>query len=234
VAGYLTARHWMDDEWTDGRDRAESTDPATGDVIGTYSEARQDEAQFAIKAALRAFKQTGWRKDCRVRATAVNEMADHFEARSEDLVAILALENGRTKPEARLEVAIVPSKLRFDAASALTDFGRAMETSPGRYTTTLRQPAGVAAIIAPWNSPIVLFIRSLVPALVAGCTTVGKLPGFTAQTKTRMCDVCSQVRSRPYGAMNVFIEAGSAGARAMTDAPEVLVISLTGSSKTCH
>jgi betaine-aldehyde dehydrogenase len=46
---------------------------------------------------------------------------------------------------------MVPSKLRFYAALAPTDFGRAMELSPGRYTTTLREAIGVAGIIAPWT-----------------------------------------------------------------------------------
>jgi betaine-aldehyde dehydrogenase len=107
-----------------------------------------------------------------------------------------------------------------------------METAPGRYTTTLREAAGVAGIIAPWNSPVVLFIRSLAPALAAGCTAVGKLPGFTAQTNTRMCEVFSEVASLPAGVVNVFTETHSAGARVLVDSPDVPVISLTGSSKT--
>jgi betaine-aldehyde dehydrogenase len=127
---------------------------------------------------------------------------------------------------------MVPSKLRFYAALALTDFGRAMETSPGRYTTTLREATGVAGIIAPWNSPVVLFIRSLAPALAAGCTVVGKLPGFTAQTNARMCEVFSDVTSLPRGVINVFSEVHSAAARVLIDSPDVPVISLTGSSIT--
>ena len=94
---------------------------------------------------------------------------------------------------------MVPPKLRFYAALALTDFWRAMETSAGRYTTTLREPPGVPGIIAPWSSPVVLFIRSLAPALAAGRTTVGKLPGFTAQTNARICEVFSEVTSLRQG-----------------------------------
>jgi betaine-aldehyde dehydrogenase len=107
-----------------------------------------------------------------------------------------------------------------------------METSPGRYTTTLREAAGVAGIIAPWNSPVVLFIRSLAPALAAGCTVVGKLPGFTAQTNTRMCEVFSEVKTLPKGVINVLSEVHSAAARVLIDSPDVPVISLTGSSAT--
>jgi betaine-aldehyde dehydrogenase len=232
MASQLTARHWIDGEWLDGGERAVSINPANGEPIGSYSEAGEAEAKRAITAALRSFRESGWRNDRRLRARVINEMADRFEARTDDLVRILCLENGKVEPEARFEVNMVPSKLRFYAALALTDFGRAMETSPGRYTTTLREPAGVAGLIAPWNSPIVLYIRSLAPALAAGCTTVGKLPGFTAQTNARMCEVMSEVKTLPRGVINVFSEVHSAAARVLIDSPDVPVISLTGSSAT--
>jgi betaine-aldehyde dehydrogenase len=233
MASQLSAHHWIDGDWVDGQvPAAQSVDPATGETIGTYTEAGEAEAKQAIAAALRAFRETEWRKNRRLRAKAINEMADRFEAREKDLIKILSLENGKVEAEARFEVSMVPSKLRFYAALALTDFGRAMETSPGRYTTTLREAAGVAGIMAPWNSPIVLFIRSLAPALAAGCTVVGKLPGFTAQTNTRMCEVFSEVQSLPRGVINIFSEVNSAAARVVIDSADVPVISLTGSSRT--
>jgi betaine-aldehyde dehydrogenase len=232
LASQLSAHHWIDGDWVDGQVRAQSIDPATGETIGTYTEAGEGEAKRAIAAALRAFRETEWRGNRRLRARAINEMADRFEARENDLIEILSLENGKVAAEARFEVSMVPSKLRFYAALALADFGRAMETSPGRYTTTLREAAGVAGILAPWNSPIVLFIRSLAPALAAGCTVVGKLPGFTAQTNARMCEVLSEVGSLPRGVINIFSEVNSAAARVVIDSADVPVISLTGSSRT--
>jgi betaine-aldehyde dehydrogenase len=232
MARQLKARHWIDGEWADASEQFPSINPATGEVIGTYTEAGEAEAERAIAAAARTFKNSDWRGNRRLRAKALNEMADRFEARTNDLVKILSLENGKVDAEARFEVSMVPSKLRFYAALALTDFGRAMETSPGRYTTTLREAAGVAGILAPLNSPVVLFIRSLAPALAAGCTVVGKLPGFTAQTNTRMCEVFSEVTSLPRGVVNVFSEVHSVAARVLIDSPDVPVISLTGSSAT--
>ena len=226
------ARHWIGGEWIDSASTRDSIDPATSNRIGTYADASEADAARAIDVALQVFRTTNWREDRRLRARALNEMADRFEARTEELVAILSLENGKIVPEARFEIGMVPQKLRFYAALALTDYGRAMETSPGRYTTVLRQPIGVAGIIAPWNSPVVLFIRSLAPALSAGCTVVGKLPGSTAQVNAMMCSVFAEVTSLPRGVLNVFTEHGSAGARAVVASPRVPTISLTGSSRT--
>ena len=123
MASQLQARHWIDGDWVDSRDRAASIDPATGETIGSYTEATEAEATGAITAALRAFNETDWRANRRLRAKALNDMADRFEARANDLVEILSLENGKVKAEAQFEVGMVPSKLRFYAALALTDFG---------------------------------------------------------------------------------------------------------------
>ncbi len=227
----LAARHWIGGEWIDSATRLDSRNPATGEVIGSYADGGEAEAARAIAVAKQTFAESTWREDRRLRARAINEMADRFEARLDDLVAILALENGKVMAEARFEVGMVPSKLRFYAALALTEFGRAVETAPGRYATVLRQPVGVAGVIAPWNSPVVLFVRSLAPALAAGCTVVGKLPGWTAQTNARMYEVFASVASLPRGVLNVFTGLHSGGARAMIDSPDVPTISYTGSSK---
>ena len=228
----LVARHWIGGEWIDSKNILNSFNPATGEIIGTYADAGESEALRAIDIALKAFRETDWRDDRRLRAKAINEMADRFEARAHDLIEILSLENGKIKPEAKFEVDMVPRKLRFYAALVLADYGRAMETSPGKYSTVLRNPMGVAGIIAPWNSPVVLFIRSLAPALAAGCTVVGKLPGLTAQTNARMCEIFSEVKSLPTGVLNVFNEMHSDGAKVLIESPDVPTISFTGSSRT--
>ena len=226
------AQHWIAGEWVDSDVHHDSFNPATGERIGTYAEAGAQEADRAVAAALRAFRETPWRGDRRLRAKSINEMAEVFEAATNELIEILSLENGKVKPEARFEVEMVPGKLRFYAALALTDYGRALETSPGRYTQVLREPMGIAGILAPWNSPVVLFIRSLAPALAAGCTVVGKLPGLTAQTNTLMNKLFAKVTSMPTGVVNMLNEGGSAAARRIVEHPDVPTISLTGSSRT--
>jgi betaine-aldehyde dehydrogenase len=227
----LSAKNWIGGEWVDSPSRLNSINPATGEIIGTYADGSADEANRAIDAARKAFLETPWRRDRRLRARAINEMADRFEARTEELIDVLALENGKVKAEARFEVDMVPKKLRFAAALTLAEFGRAIEVEPGRFSTVLKEPMGVAGIVAPWNSPVVLFIRSLGPALAAGCTVVGKLPGWTAQTNALMCEIFASVKSLPTGVLNVFSGLHSGGVRVMIDHPLVPTISYTGSTK---
>ena len=54
MSSELHARHWIDGEWVDAKDLAESVNPATGETIGSYTEATEAEAKRAIGAALKA------------------------------------------------------------------------------------------------------------------------------------------------------------------------------------
>ena len=110
-------------------------------------------ARAAIDAALRAFRDTPWRRDAALRARVLDELAAAFERHAGALIELLALENGKIKPEAHFEVSMVPSKLRYYAALARAETGRSGTPRPDVLSLVLREPMGVAGIIVPWNSP---------------------------------------------------------------------------------
>jgi betaine-aldehyde dehydrogenase len=172
-------------------------------VIGSYADGSRKEAELAVRAAVRAFQETDWKDNRSFRARVLNAMAARFEARTEDLVQLLATENGKTIPQARFETAFAPSTLRYSAALALTDFGRAAEVDADSLSIVIRQPVGVAGIFAPWNSPVALVIRSLAPALAAGCTTAVILPRQTAQVNALISEVISETEGLPAGVVNI-------------------------------
>ncbi len=70
MASQLSARHWIDGDWVESQERAQSVNPANGQTIGTYTEAGEVEATRAIAAALRTFRETDWRENRRLRAKA--------------------------------------------------------------------------------------------------------------------------------------------------------------------
>src|SRR6266513_460092 len=76
-----------------------------------------------------------------------------------------------------------------------------MET--GRLLRAPARTGWVAGISVPWNSPVALLIRSLAPALAAGCTTVMKMPGQTAQVNALISQVFTEVKSLPRGVINM-------------------------------
>ena len=225
------ARHWIAGEWAPSGAVAESIDPSTGDVIGSYYAGGAAEAKAAITAARAAFDTTEWSRDARLRARALHELADRLAARAESLAAMLSRENGKLLWETGWEVATAADWLRYSAATALTqNAGQAAEVAPGAYFHSAPQPMGVAGIITPWNSPIILTARAIGPALAAGCTVVIKMPGQTALTNALFAEVIAEAASLPAGVVNAFTEIGNEGAPLMVESPDVDVISYTGST----
>ncbi|MFS7185124.1 aldehyde dehydrogenase family protein [Serratia proteamaculans] len=225
------ALHWIDGQWQDSAKQGISISPADGSELGEFADGGAEEAAMAIAAAQRAFV-PAWSRDRHLRARCLNQMADRFEQHAETLAQILAQDNGKPLNEARFEVKFIPSKLRYAAALALTTYGRAMEIEPGALSRVLYEPLGVVGVITPWNSPAILTIRSLAPALAAGNTAVIKLPAQTAQVNTAFARILAEVDSLPQGVVNLFTESGSDGAMLLVSSPAVPAISFTGSTRT--
>jgi len=225
------SRHWIDGAWLESGQPGDSIDPATGEVIGRQFAAGPEEAQKAINAARRSFIEENWRQDRNLRARVLNRLADAFQAHTEELVDLLGKENGKVRRHAHLEVDAVPECFRFNAALALTEYGRAASVAPGSLSLVLREPAGVAGVIAPWNSPVALVIRSLAPALAAGCTVAVMLPTQTAQVNALIARLISEIGELPRGVVNIFTGGREAG-NVLVTSPDVPVISFTGSTTT--
>ena len=225
------AAHWIDGVYVDAGEHRDSIDPATGEIIGQYALAGAAQAQQAIDAALKTFRSSNWKDEPLLRGRVLNAMADAFERRTADLAQTLAKENGKTVQQAVFEISTVPRCLRFNAALALTEFGRTMSVESGHLSIVTRQAAGVSGVIAPWNSPVALVIRSLAPALAAGTTAVVMLPGQSAQTHRLMSEIMSQVPELPPGVVNTITGNHDAGNQLVVS-PDVPVISFTGGTAT--
>jgi betaine-aldehyde dehydrogenase len=224
------ARNYVDGSWSDSGDRRTSVNPATGEVLGTFADAGIEDAKTAIAAARRAFETTEWSRNRELRAQALFEMADRMAERRDELALLLARENGKILSEAAFEVDLSITKIRYYGALALTDSGRAAEVKPGLYSMTIAQPAGVAAVIAPWNSPVILSVRSFAPALAAGCCIVLKLPAQTGLVNGLIYEIAAATGALQAGVFNGFTESDSEGARLLVADPGTNVISYTGST----
>lgn len=226
------ALNWINSQWVDNKNYKESFNPATGEVIGKYADGGKQEAIASIAAAKKAFKDSEWKSNRQLRYKVINQIADQFELYHDPLVEALMLENGKVRSESEFECSLVAPKLRFYAALALTEYGRGLEAKPGSFSMVLSEPIGVAGIIAPWNSPVILMVRSLAPALAAGCTVAIKMPSQTAQINALMSEAFQSVKDVPAGVLNLFTESGSEGAAFLVESPDVPAVSYTGSTRT--
>ncbi len=229
-----TAKQLIDGQWVShvaGAERfGNAINPANGEVAAQFCEGTAAEAEAAVAAALRAFENTDWKRSPRLRAQVLLDFADRLDARKEEIADWLVTLNGKLRREALGEIGAGISELRYYAGLARNLFGRVLEVEPGCYSSLDREAAGVCAIILPWNAPVTLLVRSLAPALAAGCTVVIKPACQTAVVNNMVLECMSGDARVPAGVLNSVTESGAEVSRYLCDSPDIDVISFTGSS----
>lgn len=225
------AQHYIDGAWVPAVGTTGTTlNPATGEPVAGFVEGTALDAQAAIAAATRAFHATLWKHDARLRSEVLLSAATRLEERREQVAQLLVAQNGKLLREALGEVGAAISELRYYAGLARNLFGRVVEIEPGCFSALHREAAGVAVIIVPWNAPVTLLVRSLGPALAAGCTVVVKPAHQTALVSNRVLETVLCDPRVPAGVVNTVTESGAEVARALCESPDVGVISFTGST----
>lgn len=229
-----TAKQLIDGRWlthvSGGERIGQAINPATGDVAALFCDGTAAEAEAAVAAALRAFENTAWKRSPRLRAEVLLDFAAKLDARKEEIADWLVTLNGKLRREALGEIGAGISELRYYAGLARNLFGRVLEVEPGCYSSLDREAAGVCAIILPWNAPVTLLVRSLAPALAAGCTVVIKPACQTAVVNNMVLECMTGDTRVPAGVINSVIESGAEVSRYLCESPDIDVISFTGSS----
>jgi betaine-aldehyde dehydrogenase len=227
------ARHFIDGAWVAGdAPLADSMNPATGTTLGTYHPGSAALADQATQAARTAFFGTSWAQNPRLRAQALFEIADRLDAEKSQIADLVVQENGKLRAEAMGETLGAISETRYYAGLARNIRGTMQEITPGSLSLFHREAAGVAAVIVPWNAPVTLLMRSLAPALAAGCTAVIKPAQQTPLVHAKLMDCIAGAPSLPKGVVNSVNENGIEVGKALVASETVDVISFTGSSRT--
>ncbi len=196
-------------------------DPADGTPLGRHAASGRADAEAAVAAARRAFDQPRWAQSPRLRQMVMLRWADRLEAEADALAELLTRENGKALAQARGEIAGAISEVRYYAGLTRYMPGHVFEVEPGCYSTLLKEPAGVAGIIVPWNAPVVLLVRSLTPALAAGCTAVIKPAPQTARITARVVEALHACEGLPPGVVNLVSEEGHDVAQFLTESADV-------------
>jgi len=229
----MVAKHYISGKWEAGDCQiARSINPADGGDVGSYYLGSAALVERAAEVAKNAFFNTQWSSSPRQRAAALFEFADRLENESEDLCDLIVAENGKLKSEATGEIRGAISEARYYGGLARAVLGRTQETAPGNFSLMHREPAGVVGIIVPWNAPVTLLVRSLAPALAAGCTCIIKPADQTPMVHARVMQCLDACPSLPAGVVNSVNENGTEVGQAMVASRDIDVISFTGSSKT--
>ncbi len=209
-----------------------SINPATEMTIGHYAPANAEMVELAASAARQAFETSAWSRDARLRAAVLLRFADALLSSKGEIIELLTQENGKLRPEAAGEVMAAASEARFYAGLARVPQGRSGEVVPDSLSIIRREAAGVAAIIVPWNAPVTLLVRSLAPALAAGCAVVVKPAPQTTLINHLVLSKLLSDDTIPPGIVNLVNEDGTVVGQTLAASRNVDVISFTGSSAT--
>ncbi|TDU31682.1 aldehyde dehydrogenase (acceptor) [Panacagrimonas perspica] len=209
----------------------ETIDPATGKVLGQVADGDAADIDRAVAAARRALEGPWSRFKPIDRQRVLLRLADLVEAHFDDLVLLDILDMGvpigTLAPRRTRAVAM----LRYYASLAVTLHGQTIENSlPGEVMTyTIKEPVGVVGAINPWNSPLVLSIWKIAPALATGCAIVLKPAEQAPLAPLRFGALCLEAGVPP-GVVNVVPGHRAAGA-ALAEHRDVDKIAFTGSTE---
>jgi benzaldehyde dehydrogenase (NAD) len=203
-------------------------EPATGAELGRVGIA---DAQDIATASLAAYEaQRAWAaQPYTERAAVLRRAAQLWEEHTDEIADWLIREAGSIAPKAAFEVTTAAQECYEAAAQASQPYGEVIRTARPRLSLTRRLPAGVVGVIAPFNFPLILSIRSVAPALALGNAVVLKPDPRTAVGGGVALARIFEEAGLPEGVLHVLAGGADAGEALVTD-PHVRVISFTGSS----
>ncbi|MFB8756830.1 aldehyde dehydrogenase family protein [Streptomyces nigra] len=204
------------------------TEPATGEALGTVTLAGADDVTAAARAADGA--RAAWaRLPHFARAAVLRKAGDLFAAHADELRTWLVRESGSIPGKADFELHVAAQECYEAAALASRPAGQVLPTEAPRLSYTRRVPVGVVGVIAPFNAPLILSIRSVAPALALGNAVVLKPDPRTAVCGGLALAAVFAEAGLPEDLLHVLPGGAEAGQALVAD-PHVPVVSFTGST----
>jgi len=209
----------------------DNIEPATGKVYSVLPDSDAADVALAVDAAGRAFDHWS-RLSPEERSRFLLGIADIIDSKSELLAEAESRDNGKPVSLARaVDIPRASANFRFYATAAMHLANESHDTAGQAINYTLRQPAGIAGCISPWNLPLYLFTWKIAPALAAGCTVVAKPSELTPMTAFMLSEIAIEV-GLPAGVLNIVHGTGPNVGAPIVSHPKVECISFTGGTAT--
>ncbi|QGZ63609.1 benzaldehyde dehydrogenase [Paraburkholderia acidisoli] len=204
-------------------------EPATGERIGVIGTGSPEDIDNAVVSATKA--QAAWAATpFDQRAAILREAARLLKERAPEINEWNVRECGSTRPKAEWELHATFEQLQMAAAIPMQPDGALYPSAmPGRINICRQVPIGVVGVIAPWNFPILLGMRSVAPALALGNAVVLKPDTQSGVAGGLLLAKVFEDAGLPAGVLHV-IPGGPAAGDALVRHPKVGMISFTGST----
>ena len=228
----LAESKWSDQLYADGWRGAPASQPivapAMGEELGRLGVATPAEVRAAADRA-RAVQPAWAATSYEERAAVLRRAGALFETHAADIESWLVREAGSIPPKAQLETHTAAQECYEAAALPSRPLGALLQTAKPRMSIARRLPAGVVGVIAPFNFPLILAIRSVAPALALGNAVILKPDVRTAVGGGVAIARVLEEAGLPEGVLQVLPGGADVGEALVAD-PVVRIISFTGST----
>jgi aldehyde dehydrogenase (NAD+) len=225
--------NYIDGKWQESSsgETFERRNPATGDLVATYTKSTASDTRAAVDAASKAFK--SWRLyPAPKRGEILYRAAQILADRKEQFAREMTEEMGKVISEARGDVQEAIDMTFYMAGEGRRQYG---QTTPSelqnKFNMSQRKPIGVCGIITPWNFPMAIPSWKIMPAIVTGNTVVFKPATHTPRSAVRFVQVLEEA-GLPAGVVNLVLGGGSEVGNTLVEHPDVPVLGFTGSTET--
>ncbi|MEV4734908.1 aldehyde dehydrogenase [Saccharopolyspora sp. NPDC049426] len=208
-------------------------DPYRGAPWAEVAKGNAHDVDAAVQAAERALRTGPWSEfTASQRGALLRNLGDVIADNARQLAETEVRDNGKLFTEMHGQLQYVPQWFYYYGGLADKVEGTVVPMDKkGFFTYTAKEPAGVVAVITPWNSPLLLLAWKLAPALAAGCTVVIKPSEFTSASTIELARLFHEA-GLPPGVVNVVTGFGGDVGSALVEHPLVRKISFTGSDAT--
>jgi aldehyde dehydrogenase (NAD+) len=201
--------------------------PATEEVIDQVPAGHPADVDAAVEAARAAFG--GWA------ATPVAERARYLEAirqlledRAGPLAEVITADLGAPLAFSRDEQVGTPIAVLASYVELLGSYNFGGDRVGN--SLIVREPAGVAGAITPWNYPLYQIINKMAAALAAGCPMVLKTTEVAPLAAYELASIVHEA-GLPAGVFNLLCGTGPVVGEALARHPGVDLVSFTGSTR---
>jgi len=223
---------YINGAWRQGSEGgvADDVNPASGKVFARIAQASLQDVEDALAAAEGA--RLKWQKMlANEREALLHKAAEIIAGQANEIRDLLIEETGSVFMKAPWEVSYAVECLRVAAGCIRQPHGDTFPASAtGQIGMTIRQPLGVIAGIAPFNSPFLLAIKKIAFALAAGNTFILKPSDLAPLSGLKIAEIFAAA-GLPAGVLNVIPGPAAVVGDKLVSDPRVKMITFTGSSK---
>ena len=225
---------FIDGKFCDAADgqKFETINPATGQVLASVAHCKAVDVDRAVAAARRVFNAGTWsRAEPEFRKEVLLKVAALVRKHTPELAVLESLDTGKTINDCMDEIGgEVVNFFQWYAELADKSFGKIAPTGPSALALIVKEPAGVAGAVLPWNFPLLMATWKIAPSLSVGCSAVIKPAEQTPLSTIRLAELMREA-GVPDGVINIVPGYGETAGQAIGMHNDIDTVSFTGSSE---